>query len=96
MPEETIKKDVPINQKFTVRSLRVRLRYTQTEAAELLGISEPTLRKWEVDSGDCTYNEQQKIEQVYGVPCDFIYFGSEFAFSELLKESIKSSHLVGG
>ncbi len=84
--------DVPIHLKNTLRSLRVKYRYTQEKAASLLGVSVPTLRDWEFDSTSIPYDIIKKLEQVYGTVDDYIFFGNEVAFSELLKnESNKSA-----
>ncbi|WP_040932027.1 helix-turn-helix domain-containing protein [Paenibacillus larvae] len=77
---------IPLYQINTLRSLRTKYGYTQKEAAKLLGISEGTLRVWEKNSEGITYSKIKKIEEVYGTPQDYIFFGKESAFSEILEQ----------
>lgn len=74
--------EVPIIVKHTLKDLRVRAGYSQSTAAAKLGIAEPTLRTWERDSSDISYSMIQKIVKLYGIPQDYIFFGSANAFSE--------------
>lgn len=80
--------DIPIVLKDTLRSLRVKFGYTQEQAAELIGVSVPTLRGWEQDSGNISYMNIKKIERVYGKSQDYIFFGNEVSFSELVRERV--------
>lgn len=84
--------DVPLNLKNTLRSLRVKLGYTQAEAAELLEITTPTLRSWEKDSTTIKWTNVERIESVYRTPRDYIFFGREVSFSE----QIKKNRILGG
>ena len=79
--------DVSIYLKNTLRSLRVKFGYTQEEAAHLLGVSVPTLRAWEVNSGGVSYRKILKIEEVYNISQDYIFFGNDISFSEHLRKS---------
>lgn len=73
---------VPNEVKHTIRDLRIRANMSQADAAKALGISEPTLRKWETDSSMLTFNNMQRIAELYGIPLDYIFFGPYNAFSE--------------
>jgi transcriptional regulator with XRE-family HTH domain len=77
--------ETPAYLRNTIRSLRIKLGYTQQEAAELIGISPVTLRVWEKDSSNIPFKKIKKIEEVYHTPQDYIFFGSESAFSEMMK-----------
>lgn len=77
--------DIPLILKNTLRSLRVKFGYTQEEAAKLIGVSAPTLRCWEQNSEKVPYQTIKKIEKVYNTPQDYIFFGDEDSFSELIK-----------
>ena len=79
------KKKIPNNLKFTLRSLRVRVGMKQEQAAELLGISVMTLRALERDSSKIDYSMILKIEEIYHIPQDYIFFGNNTAFSVILK-----------
>lgn len=73
---------VPREAKHTIRDLRIRANMSQNSAAKVLGISEPTLRKWENDSSSLTFRNMQRIAELYNVPLDYIFFGPDNAFSE--------------
>ncbi len=73
---------VPQFAKHTIKDLRVRANMSQTTAAERLGISEPTLRKWEDDSSRISFKDMQRIADLYNIPLDYIFFGSNNTFSE--------------
>jgi transcriptional regulator with XRE-family HTH domain len=81
-------KEVSIQQRDTLRSLRIKFGYTQEEAATLVGVSVKTLRAWEKNSSNVPYQKMQTFERVYNTPHDFIFFGDEVAFSELMRERI--------
>jgi len=78
---------IPIDRLDTLRTLRIKNDLTQQEAAKLLGISESTLRALEKDSSNISYKMIKKIEEVYGVKQEFIFFGKESTFSELIRNS---------
>lgn len=73
---------VPFKVKHSILDLRVRARMSQAQAAKLLDISEPTLRKWENDSSVLSYKDMVRISELYNVPLDYIFFGPNNAFSE--------------
>lgn len=73
---------VPQEVKHTVKDLRIRANMSQSAAAKALGISEPTLRKWEADSSMLTFSDMQRIAKLYGISLDYIFFGPDNAFSE--------------
>lgn len=73
---------VSIELKYTLKSLRARMSMSQKEAAERLGVSDKTLQSWEKDSSDLSLKQIEKIESVYCVPKDYIFFGTDHAFSE--------------
>nr|WP_092074992.1 helix-turn-helix transcriptional regulator [Dendrosporobacter quercicolus]NSL49627.1 helix-turn-helix transcriptional regulator [Dendrosporobacter quercicolus DSM 1736]SDN25505.1 DNA-binding transcriptional regulator, XRE-family HTH domain [Dendrosporobacter quercicolus] len=77
--------EIPLTLRNTLRSLRVKFNYTQEEAAVLLGVSTPTLRAWESDSGKMPFEKIIVIEKIYKTPKDYIFFGKESTFSELLR-----------
>lgn len=84
------KEKVPYFLKFTLASLRVRKRMTQEEAAKRLGMNRDKLRAYEKDSSKLEYETIEKIEELYNVPQDYIFFGKDTAFSVILeKEEIE-------
>jgi transcriptional regulator with XRE-family HTH domain len=70
----------------TLRSLRTKLGYSQNEAALMLGISVKTLQGWEKNAERIPYEKIKLIERVYKTPQNYIFFGKESAFSEILKK----------
>lgn len=65
---------------ITLRAARVNAGLTLVEAAKLFGINKDTLSKYERDSSNVPRKFFIKIEEVYGVPVDNIFFGSESEF----------------
>ena len=77
--DEMIKKE-------TLRSLRIKFGYTQNEAANMLKVSSTTLRSWEKNSENLPYQKIKRLEEIYRTSQDHIFFGSESAFSGILKK----------
>lgn len=73
---------IPHFAKHTIKDLRVRANMSQSTAAKRLNISEPTLRKWENDSGLISFKDMQRIADLYHIPLDYIFFGDNNTFSE--------------
>lgn len=65
---------------ITLRAARVNAGLTLVEAAKLFGISKDTLSKYERDSSNVPRKFFIKIEEIYGVPVDNIFFGRESEF----------------
>jgi len=82
----TIEKKIPYELKFTLASLRVRMLFTQDEAAKMLGITRDTLRTYEKDSSKIDYKMIKKMEELYHIPQDYIFFGEDNAFSGMLEK----------
>lgn len=80
------KEKVPYFLKFSLASLRVRKGLTQKEAAEMLGMTRNTLRGYEKDSSQLDYQTIKKIEKIYKVPQDYIFFGKSTALSVILEK----------
>lgn len=78
---------VPIYLKIPLSALRVRMNMTQEEAAKNLGITRETLRKWERDPSKIPFGYMEKIADIYYIPFDYIFFGTNIAFSEKVKKS---------
>lgn len=65
---------------ITLRAARVNAGLTLIESAKLFGINKDTLSKYERDSSNVPRKFFIKIEEVYGVPVDNIFFGRESEF----------------
>lgn len=73
---------IPTEVKHTIKDLRVRAGLSQSEASKRLGVTEPTLRKWENDSSVLSFRQMKEIASLYHIPLDYIFFGDDDAFSE--------------
>ena len=73
---------IPTEVQHTIKDLRVRAGLSQSEASKRLGITEPTLRKWENDSSVLSFRQMKEIASFYHIPLDYIFFGDDNAFSE--------------
>jgi len=63
--------------KITLEAARTNAGYTLKEASSLLGVSVQTLHNWEKDSSNLKISQSKKIEEVYGYPVEYIFFGSK-------------------
>lgn len=61
-------------QKLTLKALRVNAGYSQKEAAQLLGLSNQTLCKWERGKSFPSQPHIEAICKLYGVHYDSINF----------------------
>ena len=50
---------IPTEVKHTIKDLRVRAGLSQSEASKKLGVTEPTLRKWENDSSVLSFRQMK-------------------------------------
>lgn len=71
---------------ITLRAARVNAGYQQHEAAKLFGVHYQTLAKWEADSSNMPASAIRKIESIYKVPSDKIFFGLENEFIRTLRK----------
>lgn len=81
-----IPEKVPVYLKHTIRDLRVRKGLSQSDAAKMMGVTGPTLRKWEKDSSNLKMQQIWKISKMYSIPQDYIFFGSNNDFIKILDE----------
>ena len=61
--------------KISLRAARVNAGLTLLDAAEKLGIGKDRLIKWDHNPGLVNPIYQAKIQEVYGLPIDCIFFG---------------------
>jgi DNA-binding XRE family transcriptional regulator len=71
--------------KITLRAARVNSGLTLTDAAPLFGINKDTLAKYEKDSTNVPRTFFVKIEEIYKIPVENIFFGAESEFFRKLK-----------
>ncbi len=81
-----IPEKVPVYLKHTIRDLRVRKGLSQSDAAKMMGVTEPTLRRWEKDSSNLKMQQIWKISKMYSIPQEYIFFGSNNDFIKMLDE----------
>lgn len=74
-------------QMMTLASLRNRVRMTQTEVADKIGVTKDTVVRWERDSSNMPIKFMFIFSDLYKYPMDGIFFGDSIAFSDSLKES---------
>lgn len=66
--------------KLSVRAARTNIGYTQAYAAKELGINTDTLSKYEKNSSKIGRDLIEKMEKLYFVDADNIFFGNESEF----------------
>ena len=77
---ENMENIIPTGVKHTIKDLRVRAGLSQNEAAAKLGVTPPTLRKWENDSSVLSYRQMNEIADLYRIPLEYIAFGDDEVF----------------
>ncbi len=70
---------------ITLKAARVNAGLTLAEASKLFGINKDTLSKYERDSTNVPRPFMMKIEEVYKIPLENIFFGSQSEFFRKLK-----------
>ncbi|MBN4910170.1 helix-turn-helix transcriptional regulator [Staphylococcus sp. EG-SA-13] len=66
--------------KLSLRAARTNIGYTQGEAAKKLGINHDTLVRYEKNSSKIGRDIIQKMEELYFVDANHIFFGEESEF----------------
>lgn len=79
---------------ITLRAARANLGLTRKEAAKLFKIHHETLANYEADSSRVPRSFFVKIEKIYGISPDFIYFGKEETHYYKLRSQINSEQLA--
>lgn len=63
--------------KWRLSACRVNAGYTQKEVAEIIGISEPTLIKWEAGVTAPKMDKAQILSELYRIPLAYMDFSKE-------------------
>lgn len=66
--------------KLSVRAARVNIGLTQAQAAKNLGVNTDTLSRYENNSSKIGRDIIEKMEELYYVDADHIFFGDESEF----------------
>lgn len=77
--------------KITIRAARTNLGMTRKEAAPILDIHHLTLQNYERDSTDIPISFSVKLEKVFGIPTDRIYFGKETEHYKTMKDKLMAN-----
>jgi DNA-binding XRE family transcriptional regulator len=75
--------------KITLKAARVNVGMTLKEAYQHFNIHYETLSNYETDSTNVPRTFFIKIESVYGIPTENIYFGRQDDFQSSIKENLK-------
>lgn len=70
---------------MTLAALRKRMQLTQSEVAEIVGVTRETIIRWEKDSSDMPAKYMFVFSELYKYPLNGIFFGDSIAFSDSLK-----------
>lgn len=73
---------------ITLKAARVNIGKTMKEAASEFGIHYETLSNYETDSTNVPRTFFIKLESVYGIPTENIYFGRQDDYIAALKDSM--------
>ena len=71
------------NMKISLAAARVNAGMYQRDAAKKLGITPETLRGYERGKQVPNWTTVKKMEEIYGISADDIFFGSKLALSEI-------------
>ncbi len=77
--------EMPKEQMMTLAALRKRLRMSQSEVAECVGVTRETIMRWEKNSSDMPAKYMFMFADLYKYPLNGIFFGDSIAFSDSLK-----------
>ena len=78
-----------MNMQLTLKACRINCGMTMKEAAEHFGIHSDTLSHYENDSTNVPRTFFIRLESVYGIPLENIYFGKNDEFIEGRKKNAK-------
>jgi len=68
---------------ISLAAARVNGRFNQTEFAELLGVNQTTIVKWESGKSQPNMSQLRMISQLSNIPMDFIYLTEKSEKNEL-------------
>lgn len=71
--------------KITLRAARVNAGFTLADASKLFGINKDTLSRYEQDSTNVPRTFFVKIERIYKIPVEYIFFGKQSEFFRKFK-----------
>lgn len=72
---------------MTLEAARKNVGYSQAQAAELFGVHYQTIAAWERDNSKMPYSMVEKIQGIYKVPKECIFFGPKNEFIRSIRQS---------
>lgn len=75
--------------KISLKACRVNVGMTLKEASQIFGVHYETLSNYENDSTNVPRTFFIKLEDVYGIPTEYIYFGKQTDHINTMKENSK-------
>jgi transcriptional regulator with XRE-family HTH domain len=78
--------------KITLKAARVNIGMTLKEAAALFEINRETLSNYESDSTNVPRTFFIRIESVYGIPVEYIYFGNQQNYQAAMRDELLQEH----
>lgn len=75
---------MPVEQMMTLRALRVRMGWTQTDVAMKLDLNKETISKWEKNSDDMPLKYIDVFADLYKYPKNGIFFGNSIDLTDIL------------
>jgi transcriptional regulator with XRE-family HTH domain len=81
-----------MNYKITLRAARVNLGLTLKDAAKEFKMSHITLGHYEKDSTNVPHSFFSKVESVYGIPAENVFFGKQEDYFHNKKKEMILKH----
>jgi transcriptional regulator with XRE-family HTH domain len=73
---------------ITLRAARINLGLTRKEAAKFFDINPMMLVRYEYDSTNVPHSFFSKLESVYGIPIENLFFGIEDEYIQTMKNNL--------
>lgn len=78
--------------KISLKAARINIGMTLKEASSHFNIHYETLSNYEADSTNVPRTFFIKLEAVYGIPTEYIYFGKHADYIKEMKKSMRKQH----
>ena len=69
---------------MTLKAARVNVDMTAKEVADIVGIHQQTLLKYEHDSSKIPFDLLQRLSKIYGISTDYIFLGKKYDLKRTL------------
>lgn len=71
---------------ISLKAARINAGLTSKQAAELAGIHQQTLAKYEKDSSDIQISLLNELSNIYQVPLNYIFLGKEYELIRIISK----------